>query len=127
MPQRNADQEKEVLQVKFFNLSSFLPDYNDLSFKWVETVMGEPLPSGDFGEVLKDGVVLCKLMNKLQPGSVKKFKEKVKINLNVRYAIHTNFSIGPSVYVDGKRSVFHQCCQKLWRAGCGNVSHPGLV
>ena len=39
--------------------------------------MGEPLPSGDFGEILKDGVVLCKLMNKLQPGSIKKFKEKV--------------------------------------------------
>ena len=45
--------------------------------QWVQTVMEEPLPSGDFGDVLKDGVVLCKLMNKLQPGSVKKFKEKV--------------------------------------------------
>ena len=45
--------------------------------QWVQTVMEEPLPSADFGEVLKDGVVLCKLMNKLQPGSVKKFKEKV--------------------------------------------------
>ena len=41
--------------------------------------MGEPLPSGDFGEILKDGVVLCKLMNKLQPGSIKKFKEKVDL------------------------------------------------
>ena len=41
--------------------------------------MEETLPSGDFGEVLKDGVVLCKLMNKLQPGSIKKFKEKVCI------------------------------------------------
>merc|ERR1712013_278817 len=57
MPARNAQKEKEVLQ-------------------WVEGVMGEPLPAGDFGEVLKDGVVLCKLINKIQPGSVKKFKEK---------------------------------------------------
>ena len=41
--------------------------------------MGEPLPKGDFGEILKDGVILCKLMNKIQPGSVKKFKEKVRV------------------------------------------------
>ena len=47
--------------------------------QWVETVMGEPLPKGDFGEILKDGVILCKLMNKIQPGSVKKFKEKVRM------------------------------------------------
>ena len=48
--------------------------------QWMEEVMGEPLPTGDFGEVLKDGVILCKLINKIQPGSVKKFKEKVKQN-----------------------------------------------
>ena len=88
--------------------------------------MGEPLPSGDFGEVLKDGVVLCKLMNKLQPGSVKKFKEKVSmINMSVRNQNKT--SSGPSFYADGERSVFHQCCQKLRRTGCGNVSHSRLV
>merc|ERR1712079_949751 len=57
MSKRNPDQEKEVLQ-------------------WVQSVLGETIPTGDFGDVLKDGVVLCKLMNKLQPGSVKKFKEK---------------------------------------------------
>ena len=54
--------------------------------------MGEPLPSGDFGEVLKDGVVICKLMNKLQPGSVKKFKEKVEIiNFSVRQSTQSIF------------------------------------
>jgi len=41
--------------------------------------MEEPLPEGDFAQVLQNGVVLCKLINKLAPGSVKKFKEKVKI------------------------------------------------
>ena len=40
--------------------------------------MEEPLPEGDFSEVLQNGVILCKLMNKLAPGSVKKFKEKVR-------------------------------------------------
>merc|ERR1711879_61298 len=55
MPARNADQEKEILQ-------------------WIEAVMGDPVPSGDFAEELKNGVVLCQLMNKISPGSVKKFK-----------------------------------------------------
>ena len=40
-------------------------------------MMEEPLPEGEFAEVLQNGVVLCKLINKLAPGSVKKFKEKV--------------------------------------------------
>merc|ERR1712079_167709 len=34
------------------------------------------LPEGDFAEVLQNGVILCKLMNKIKPESVKKFKEK---------------------------------------------------
>merc|ERR1719493_52793 len=43
---------------------------------WIEAGLGEPLPAGDYEDVLKDGVVLCKLMNKIEAGSVKKFKEK---------------------------------------------------
>ena len=30
----------------------------------------------DFAEVLKDGVILCRLMNKIVPGAIKKFKQK---------------------------------------------------
>merc|ERR1712083_1219639 len=43
---------------------------------WIEAVLGEPLPSGDYEEVLKDGVVLCKMMNKIEEGAIKKFKQK---------------------------------------------------
>ena len=58
MAPRNPEQEKEILT-------------------WIGAVMGAPLPEGDFAEVLKNGVILCQFMNKIQEGSVKKFKEKV--------------------------------------------------
>merc|ERR1712026_63809 len=54
---RKPEQEKEVLD-------------------WIQAVLGEPLPDGEFEEVLKNGVVLCKLMNKISPGAIPKFKEK---------------------------------------------------
>merc|ERR1719195_2566140 len=53
----NPEQEKEIL-------------------KWIEAVLDEKLPEGDFADVLQNGVVLCRLMNKIKPDSVKKFKEK---------------------------------------------------
>merc|ERR1719291_720411 len=53
----NKSQQKEVLN-------------------WIQEVLGEPLPSEDFAEVLKDGVILCRLMNKIVPGAIKKFKQK---------------------------------------------------
>lgn len=39
---------------------------------WLENVVGEPFPSDNFHEALKDGIFLCKAMNVLQPGSIKK-------------------------------------------------------
>lgn len=39
---------------------------------WLEAVVHEPFPPGEFAEALHDGVYLCKLINKLQPGSVRK-------------------------------------------------------
>ncbi|XP_013780565.1 myophilin-like [Limulus polyphemus] len=40
--------------------------------KWIEAILGEKLPPGNFDDVLKDGVILCNLMNKMMPGCIQK-------------------------------------------------------
>lgn len=57
MQPRNKEQEAEVLN-------------------WIYEVLGEKVPSGQYEDVLKDGIVLCKLINKIAPGSVKKIQER---------------------------------------------------
>lgn len=57
MPARNKEQEAEVLE-------------------WISAVLGEKLPPGNYEDILKDGVILCNLINKLAPGSVKKIQSK---------------------------------------------------
>lgn len=39
--------------------------------RWVETVVGEKFPANcDYETALRDGIILCKLMNRLAPGIV---------------------------------------------------------
>ncbi|UJR35235.1 hypothetical protein I4U23_028000 [Adineta vaga] len=40
--------------------------------EWIEAVIGEKFPNLPYEDALKDGVLLCKLMNKLQPGAIAK-------------------------------------------------------
>lgn len=59
--------------------SKYSDDLAAESLEWIKEVTGEPInTSGDmdnFFEVLKDGVILCKLTNALQPGTIKKVNE----------------------------------------------------
>ncbi|CAF0925330.1 unnamed protein product [Brachionus calyciflorus] len=41
--------------------------------EWIEAVIEEKFPNGKYEDALKDGVILCKLMNKLKPGIIAKF------------------------------------------------------
>lgn len=44
---------------------------------WIDAVLGKPVPRDQpFEKVLKDGVVICELINVLQPGSVKRIAKK---------------------------------------------------
>lgn len=44
---------------------------------WIETVLGEKIPRNEpFEKILKDGVILCNLANKIKAGSVKKINKK---------------------------------------------------
>lgn len=43
---------------------------------WIFEVLGEKVPAGQYEDILKDGIVLCKLINKMAPGSVKKIQER---------------------------------------------------
>lgn len=41
--------------------------------EWIETVLGKKFPAGvTFEDHLKDGIVLCELLNTIQPGSIPK-------------------------------------------------------
>jgi transgelin len=57
MAPRNKEQESEVLN-------------------WIFEVLGEKTPAGQYEDILRDGIVLCKLINKIAPGSVKKIQER---------------------------------------------------
>lgn len=52
---RSKEQEQEVLE-------------------WIAAVLGEKLPAAPYEDVLRDGIVLCKLINKIAPGSVNKIQ-----------------------------------------------------
>lgn len=57
---------KEKLDAKYD------PELEAQARDWLGKVVKEPFPAGSFEAALQDGTYLCKAMNVLQPGSVKK-------------------------------------------------------
>lgn len=43
---------------------------------WIEAIIGEKFPSGSYDDALKDGIILCKCINKLSPKAVSKITTK---------------------------------------------------
>ena len=48
------------------------PQLEEQVAAWIEQILGQKLPPGTYDEVLRDGVILCNLMNKLMPGCIQK-------------------------------------------------------
>eukprot|EP00026_Physarum_polycephalum_P002342 Phypoly_transcript_02348.p1 GENE.Phypoly_transcript_02348~~Phypoly_transcript_02348.p1 ORF type:complete len:858 (+),score=182.70 Phypoly_transcript_02348:213-2786(+) len=51
-------------------------NYENELAKWIEQVIKEKLDNDDIAEALKSGIVLCKLLNAIQPGTVKNINLK---------------------------------------------------
>ncbi|KAG8265602.1 Muscle-specific protein 20 [Homalodisca vitripennis] len=49
------------------------PEQEKEALEWIEAVLGKKFPAGEeYEDILRDGQVLCEVMNKLLPGSIKK-------------------------------------------------------
>lgn len=55
--------------------SKYDPEVEAQARSWLEQVVQTPFPSGSFHEALCDGEYLCRAINVLQPGSVKKINQ----------------------------------------------------
>jgi Calponin homology (CH) domain len=47
------------------------PTMADEAKEWIEQCLGETLPDQDLMDTLKDGTILCQLLNVVTPGSMK--------------------------------------------------------
>jgi len=113
------------------------PDLEAEVLAWIEAILGEALPKGNYEDILKDGVVLCKLMNKMMPGSVPKINTtgthfKLMENINSFQNAAKKFGVGETdvfqtVDLWEKRNIpqVTQCIMALGRACYQHPEWPG--
>jgi len=52
------------------------PEQERQALEWIQSILGEKFASNSvYEDILQDGIVLCKVMNKLKPGSIPKINE----------------------------------------------------
>jgi len=89
------------------------PELEDKAAEWIESVTGESGVKGNFAEALKSGVILCKLLNTIKPGSIKKINEqsmafKQRENISnwltaiQKLGVHNNAVFGPDDLYEAK-------------------------
>jgi len=89
------------------------PELEDRAAEWIEGVTGESGVKGNFAEALKSGVILCKLLNTIKPGSIKKINEqnmafKQRENISnwltaiQSLGVHNNAVFGPDDLYEAK-------------------------
>lgn len=67
--------------------------------EWIETITGEPFAKDTFEDSLRDGILLCKLMNKLHPGIIQKISVsggdyKMMDNISQFQRAATHYGVG---------------------------------
>jgi transgelin len=67
------------------------PSMADEAKEWVEMCLGETLPDEDLMDLLKDGTILCRLLNVVTPGSTKYKVSKMPFVQVVPQSIWTNY------------------------------------
>ena len=79
--------------------------------EWMEAVTGEPFVNEDLWETTKSGVYLCKLINKVKPGTVKKYS---KMSPKLPFKCMENITF----YIEG--------CEKLGMRASNTFRPPDL-
>src|SRR5436190_24188874 len=75
------------------------PALADEAREWIEAYLGETLPDDDLMDSLKDGTVLCRLLNVVTPGSTKYKVSKmpfVQVIIAKRRVLNNRWRISPN-------------------------------
>ncbi|XP_072019136.1 myophilin-like isoform X5 [Amphiura filiformis] len=115
------------------------PEVEDRCRQFIEHLTGEKVTSAKFEDDLKNGVVICKLINALHPGGVPKietsnmpFKQRVNIENFIEackaYGLKEQEVFGVNDLFEAKNvPQFTQCIVALGRRAQNNPSYSGPI